>query len=430
MATIRHAGTVLTDHTFVVPLDHDEPDGERIEVYGREVVAADKAGEDGLPWLLFLQGGPGMAASRPFGREGWLGRALEDYRVLLLDQRGTGLSTPANRQTLARLGGAKEQADYLAHFRADAIARDAEAARRALLGDEPWSVLGQSFGGFCIVSYLSFAPEGVREAFITGGLPGLDATADDWYRLTYPRVVARNAAYYERYPDDVDIVRRVAGHLRDREVRLPGGGSLTVEAFQSLGRLLGASTGGDQLHYLLEYAFASGPELSDAFLSQVEGLLSFAAAPLYALLHEPSFAQGHKAPRWSAQRIRAEFPQLDATAALARGAPVLFTGEMIYPWTLDTDPALRPLREVAELLADREFWPDLHDVNRLRLNQVPVAAAVYYDDMYVPFELSMETARTIRALRPWVTNEWEHDGLRASNGAVLDRLISMVRGIA
>jgi hypothetical protein len=27
-----------------------------------------------------------------------------------------------------------------------------------------------------------------------------------------------------------------------------------------------------------------------------------------------------------------------------------------------------------------------------------------------------------------VTNEYEHDGLRASNGAVLDRLIALVRG--
>ena len=54
-------------------------------------------------------------------------------------------------------------------------------------------MLGQSFGGFCTVTYLSFAPHGVREAFITGGLPGLDVTADDVYRAAYPRVAAKNA---------------------------------------------------------------------------------------------------------------------------------------------------------------------------------------------------------------------------------------------
>jgi len=89
----RHPGTVLTDRFFAVPLDHQRPDGEQIEVFAREVVAADKADAD-LPWLLFLQGGPGFAAQRPEGRESWLNRALEDYRVLLLDQRGTGRSSP------------------------------------------------------------------------------------------------------------------------------------------------------------------------------------------------------------------------------------------------------------------------------------------------------------------------------------------------
>ena len=91
--TYRQPGTVLTDRIFAVPLDHGRPDGPQIEVFAREVAAAGKADAD-LPWLLFLQGGPGFGAQRPQGREGWLNRALEDYRVLLLDQRGTGRSTP------------------------------------------------------------------------------------------------------------------------------------------------------------------------------------------------------------------------------------------------------------------------------------------------------------------------------------------------
>ena len=116
--------------------------------------------------------------------------------MLLLDQRGTGRSTPATRQTLAGLGSARAQADYLTRFRADSIVLDAELIRRELTGGAPWSVLGQSFGGFCAVTYLSFAPHGISEAFITGGLPGLAATADDVYRRTYPTVAARNAAHY------------------------------------------------------------------------------------------------------------------------------------------------------------------------------------------------------------------------------------------
>ncbi len=101
---------------------------------------------------------------------------------------------------------------------------------------------------------------------------------------------------------------------------------------------------------------------------------------------------------------------------------------MIYPWMIDADPVLRPLRQAADILAERDDWPPLYDPARLAANEVPAAAAVYYNDMYVDREFSMQTARAIRGLQTWVTSEYEHDGLRVSDGAVLDRLIGMVRG--
>jgi pimeloyl-ACP methyl ester carboxylesterase len=427
MTSYRHPGTVLTDRSFTVPLDHSKPDGEQIELFAREVVAADKATAD-LPWLVFLQGGPGFGSPRPIGRESWLDRALNGYRVLLLDQRGTGRSSPANRRSLARLGTARAQADYLALFRADAIVADAELVRKQVTGGAPWSVLGQSFGGFCTVAYLSHAPGGLREALITGGLPGLDTSADDVYRATYPLVARKNAEHYARYPGDVEAAKKIAAHLAAGDVRLPGGGRLTVEAFQTLGGMLGSSTGSHALHYLLEDPF-TGSELSDDFLRQTESHLTFSPGPLYALVHEACYAQGG-ATRWAAQRIRGEFPEFDAAAALDGDAPLLFTGEMIYPWMFENDPVLTPLAEAAELLAQRDSWPPLYDAGRLRANDVPAAAAVYHDDMYVPRDFSVVTADGIRGLRAWVTNEYEHDGLRVSNGRVLDRLIAMVTGNA
>jgi pimeloyl-ACP methyl ester carboxylesterase len=429
MISYRQPGTVLTERTFTVPLDHAQPDGEQIQVFAREVVAPDKASAD-LPWLVFFQGGPGFGSPRPVGRESWLDRALNDYRVLLLDQRGTARSSPVNRRTLAQagLGTARAQADYLALFRADAIVADAELIRQEITGGQPWSVLGQSFGGFCVTCYLSQAPGGIREAFVTGGLPGLDTTADDVYRATYPKVAQKNAEHYDRYPVDVQRARDIARRLAAGDVRLPSGAPLTVEAFQTFGQMLGASTGSHTLHYLLENAFAGG-DLSDDFLHRIGSQLSFSGAPLYALVHEACYAQG-SATRWAAQRIRAEFPQFDAAAALDGDDPLLFTGEMIYPWMFENDPVLAPLAEAAEILAQRADWPPLYDAERLRANEVPAAAAVYFDDMYVPVEFSVPTARTIRGLRPWVTNEYEHDGLRSSGTKVLDRLIAMARGNA
>jgi pimeloyl-ACP methyl ester carboxylesterase len=425
----RQPGTVLTDHMFTVPLDHHKPDGRQIEVFAREVGPAGRRdGDPALPWLVYLQGGPGFGSPRPFGRESWLNRALDDYRVLLLDQRGTGRSTPASRHTLGQLGSARAQADYLSLFRADSIVADAELIRRRLGGDEPWSVLGQSFGGFCTTTYLSLAPDGLREAFLTGGLPGLDATADDVYRVTYPIVAERNRRHYERFPMDPDRARAVARHLASHEVLMPGGGRLTVPAFQSLGRMLGAAGGSDTLHYLLEDAFA-GDVISDAFLARAAAELSFAEAPLYGLVHEACYAQG-TATRWAADRIMAEFPEFDPAAAVDGDIPLLFTGEMIYPWMFETDPVLRPLRDAAEELASRDSWPRLYDPARLAASDVPAAAAIYFNDMYVPRHFSLPTADAIRGLRPWVTNEYEHDGLRLSNGGILDRLIALARGTA
>ncbi|MEV5438425.1 alpha/beta fold hydrolase [Streptomyces sp. NPDC052682] len=425
----RQPGVVLTDRVFTVPLDHDAPDGESIELYAREVVASDKADRD-LPWLLYLQGGPGFGANRFIGRQAWLGRALEEYRVLLLDQRGTGRSTPANRQTLPLRGGPAEQAAYLTHFRADAIVRDCEAIRPEVTGGAPWTVLGQSFGGFCTVTYLSTAPEGLATALITGGLPSPDAHADDVYRAAFPRVERKVAAHYDRYPQDVQRARRIADHLLTHDVVLPNGYRLTVEAFQSLGILLGSGDGSHRLHYLLEDAFVrtpGGTALSDAFQEQVQSHLSYAGHPLYALVHEACYAQDARPTAWSAERVRAEFPRFDAAQALAGDEPLLFTGESIHPWMFDCDPALRPLRETAALLAAHTGWTPLYDPARLAANEVPVAAAVYHDDMYVDTAHALRTARAIRGLRTWVTDEFEHDGVRAGGPRVLDRLLALAR---
>jgi pimeloyl-ACP methyl ester carboxylesterase len=428
--TYRQPGTVLVDHHFSVPLDHGKPDGARIGVFGREVVAAAKAGSAGrLPWLVFLQGGPGLAAQRPVGRSTWLDRALDDYRVLLLDQRGTGRSAPVTARSLARLGTPAVQAEYLACFRADSIVLDCELIRRELCVDRPWSVLGQSFGGFCAVTYLSFAPHGMAEALITGGLPGLHTRAEDVYRHTYAAVAARNAAHYERYPMDIGRAREIARYIAAHDVRLPSGARLTVEAFQAIGGMLGSSTGSHELHYLLEDPFDGDGGLADAFLCDIADRTGFTRAPLYAVLHEACYAQG-TATRWAAQRVRAEFPAFDPAGAVEGVAPLLFTGEMIYPWMFGLDPSLTPLWEAAQLLAERDGWPPLYDPARLAANEVPAAAAVYHDDMYVPAPLSLRTAEAIRGLRPWVTSEYQHDALRVTGGRVLDRLLAMNRGEA
>lgn len=429
MSTIaRHQlpGLQLTDHHFTVPLDHATPGGAQITVFAREVVAPSQNAKQ-LPWLVFFQGGPGFPAPRPTGAAGWLKRALQDYRVLLLDQRGTGRSTPVTVESLARFPDANAIADYLRCFRADAIVQDAEHIRTTLLGaDEQWSALGQSFGGFCVTHYLSAAPASLKEAIITGGLPPLVRPVDDVYRATYQRVLQKNQRYYERYPNDIPRARAIVDYLATHQVDLPTGDPLTPRRFQQLGMALGTSDGFEEIHYLLEDAWhdgVAGPELSYTFLRGVQEAHAFDTNPIYAILHEAIYCQ-QEASRWSAERLRAEYPDFD----LAPERPVFFTGEMIYPWMFDEYHRLQPLKEAAELLAANDAWPTLYDPTVLRQNAVPCAAAIYYDDMYVERHFSEETAATIRGIKVWVTNEYEHNGLRADGEAVLGRLLDMLHG--
>ena len=421
----RFSGMVLTDHEFQLPLNYAQPQAETLKVFAREVVAAEKASRADLPWLVFFQGGPGMPSPRPQSRSGWLKRALEEYRVLLLDQRGTGLSTPLHFQTLARFADPQAQADYLKNFRADSIVQDAEAIRRQLLGaDQTWTGLGQSFGGFCLTHYLSAAPQGLRQAVITGGLPPVGVGPDEVYRATYRRVLAKNERHFGRYPNDRELAGQIVDHLSRHSVTLPGGGRLTPHRFQQLGLALGASDGCESIHYLLEGAFVEGPggrELGYPFLRACENAQAFESNPLYAIFQEAIYCEG-QASRWSAQRVRSEFPELEPGPE----RPFLFTGEMIYPWMFEDYLHLQPLQQAAEILAQFEEWPRLYDPAALNQCQVPVAAAVYYEDMYVETAFSEATARLIPGIRLWVTNEFEHNALRSDGEEVLDKLLRML----
>jgi pimeloyl-ACP methyl ester carboxylesterase len=397
-------GLVLIDHELAVPLDHADPEGEQITIFAREV--AEPEGRE-KPFLVFFQGGPGFEAFRPIGNPrgpGFLDRALKDFRMLLLDQRGTGRSTPVH---------GTESAAYLRHFRADSIVRDAELLREAL-GVGRWSILGQSFGGFCVFAYLSIAPDRLREALVTGGTPPIARPVDDVYSATWARMAERNRRYYARFPEDEARMRSLVGHLEAEDVRLPGGDRLTADRLRTHGVRLGMSDGWEGLHYVLELPFGS-----PAFLHDATDALGIARNPIYAILHESCYADGG-VTGWSAQRTR---------PAAFDDHPEWFTGEHILPFVFEDYGALAPARDVAHELAAVD-WPRLYDEDVLRSNTVPVASAIYTEDLYVERRFSEETAALVPGVRAWVTSEFDHNGLRADGERILDRLLDLVRGRA
>lgn len=421
---LTFAGMVARKHTFTLPLDYQQPNGETIEVFARELVSPDNQHKE-LPFIVFFQGGPGFGAVRPAANGGWIKRALQEFRVLLLDQRGTGLSTPVSSASLTHLS-ATQQSEHLSHFRADNIIRDAEMIRKQLVGEEKWSILGQSFGGFCVLKYLNDAPEGLKEAYITGGVPSLTRSAGEVYQATYQRVITKNNDFFKRFSDAQELVKALAQHISEHDVKLATGERLTVEMLQLLGINIGMEQGPESVYYLLEQALittANGTIVNPLFLAHFCQMLDYNSNPIFALLHESIYCQNN-ASNWSAHRVRAQYPQFNYSA----DKPFLFTGEMVYPWMFDQFSNLTPLKEAAIALAQKDDWPALYQEAVLAENRVPVAAAIYSEDMFVEMRYSLETAAKVGNLKYWLTSEYEHNGIRMDGEHILDRLITINRG--
>ncbi|KAJ5287395.1 Proline iminopeptidase [Penicillium angulare] len=421
---------------FDVPVDYSKPQDDTLRLFARSVSRFNKPveptkEESKQPWLVYLQGGPGFGCSAP-QNYGWIEPVLnKGYQVLFLDQRGTGLSSTLTAATLARQGNAIQQAEYLKHFRADSIVRDCEAIRQYLTKDYPedqkkWSVMGQSFGGFCAITYLSKFPEGLREAFLTGGLPPLVDGPDPVYARTYEKVVERNWAYYEKYPEDAERVKTIMEYLNTHNVALPSGW-LSPSRFQQLGIMFGFHGGLDIMHVVLDIVLRAWNDLQIFGFLTVPTLATIDSNGgmdkniIYAILHEAIYCQG-KSSRWAADRQRSENPAFQIAGSQPH---IYFTGEMVFKDMLDSYTELSQLRDVAEALANTSDWPALYDEAQLARNEVPVYAASYIDDMYVHYDLASNTASKIKGIKQFITNTMYHDALRSKSGEVMRQLFNL-----
>ena len=381
---------------------------------GRFTVFARVLGEPQAPALLYLQGGPGFPAPRQ--RFEWVSHALErGYQVVLLDQRGTGRSTRIDSATPELI-----RTDVLASLRADEIVADAEALREEM-GLDRWDVLGQSFGGFCLMHYLAGRPEGVGKALFTGGVPSIGEGADEVYRATFAKLKHRHLQFNEAYPDAERMMREVCRHLEVQEELLPTGERLSARRLRTVGIELGREGGFESLARLFEAPFHRNSRLRTDFLAEVGERVSFAKGPLYAAVHETIY--GGTVPgatNWAAERVSCELAGFHPDAS-PDDEEFYLTGEHIFPFQFDEDPALRPFKQVAHELAEKDDWSNLYAGLR---GDYDAYAAVYTDDIFVPRELSLQTASAIGA-QVFETDTYQHDGLRHHGAAVLGRLLDM-----
>ena len=450
LASYHVPGLYVEDHSIDVPLDWRglepallavgstirrgaAPEAipgatESVKLFYRVVCSPENINAD-LPVLVYLQGGPGGESPRPLSpaSDGWIEQAVKHFRIVLPDQRGTGRSGRVSGRSIEALGKraaaagadpARAQADFLKRYLASSIVRDFEYLRLTQFGAKPWVTLGQSYGGFLTLTYLSLFPEGVAASFTCGGIPHVPASAAEVYEHTFPRMVAKTNQFYERYPEDVERVAALADALTEQQVLLPDGSPMTVERLQLLGSDFGMKPSFERMHWLLDHAFEGGdgtlgseaPQVSEGFLASAWERTTTATNPLYWTLQEYIYADGDTMPiRWAAAAEKAKRPEFDT---LAR--PLMFTGEAMFPWMFEQMPELKPFKPAMDLLMEDTDWDTIYDPARLAANTVPLQAAVYFDDMYVDSGMQLDTLSRVGASHAWVTNEFEHDGNHGS----------------
>lgn len=288
------------------------------------------------------------------------------------------------------------------------------------------------------MTYLSKHPQGLRESFITGGLAPIGRTPEEVYAATFKKVIERNKAYYDKYPQDLQAVYRLIAYINTikEPIQLPGGGHLTVARFLGLGMAFGMHGGLHSVHTLILKMLTDLGQFgffTRSTLTSFEQNMAFDVAPIYAILHEAIYC--HKpgmASNWAAWRVGSKLEEYSWTLQLDQehgSAPPHalrhFTGEMVFPFHFDTFPELMGMKEAAELLAKYDEWEELYDEEVLGWNEVPVYAASFIEDMYVDFELARETARKIHGIRVYETNGLYHNALRARADEVLEALFRL-----
>ncbi len=448
---------------FAVPLRHEDPDGESITLVGRMVYAQCCPGTPLIDWedqirmasgmpdqlgplrdrpiLLYLCGGPG--ADNPFDRVPDLNRCLLrlGYQILYMDYRGCGESDPVSQKSLEAKGLKADQAkaDYLKLFGQVDIVRDLEAVRLCLAqklysaGRRPepdglrWTILGQSYGGYISLTYLSVYPEGLQEVFITGGLPPCGMLIDDYFRIKHGKLVKETQRYFSVYPDDDRLLREVLmliASIGPENIRMTGRGYMTGQKLLSLGRQFGSRSGFDEVHSLLcriKSELGTDGQLKPETIRLFESTLHMDERPLYALLLEQTWCSGG-ATRWSAERIWRdlegyEYLQKDAQgryrdpASFPVDQPIYFTSHVFGEFTYDTHEELLDLKGVADILHNYE-WECPYDYDRLAKNRVPVYALSFASDMHLDISVARKTAHMVGNLYFEMDDMHWHQALR------------------
>jgi len=216
-----------------VPEDRSKPDGRTIRIFAAVLPANTVSPKDDP--LVILAGGPGQAASTLAAFASRLVDVRRTRDIVLIDQRGTGRSSPLNCDAFkprdddafdidptprARACVAELKARGIdpAQYTTSAWIADLDAMRTAL-GYERWNLWGGSYGSRVALEYVRTHPQRVRTMTLDGvAPPSLIITLDIWRTRAATMNAILDACKASRacvaaHPDPHTLLNRVAADL-------------------------------------------------------------------------------------------------------------------------------------------------------------------------------------------------------------------------
>jgi hypothetical protein len=107
---------------------------------------------------------------------------------------------------------------------------------------------------------------------------------------------------------------------------------------------------------------------------------------------------------------------------------------MVFPWMTEDYAELNGtgVKLLADALAAKNEWNALYNEANMKAalaGRSKAAAAVYYGDMYVDFkECERVLAGPLEKCKPYITNDYQHSGLRDDGARIFDKLHGMAMG--
>ncbi len=364
-----------------VPLDYAQSGGPRLGIFYRLLPSsAEGSVIRDKPILVIMNGGPGVPSSAyrsldfdyAAGQSDTLSGLAQHFRLLLVDQRGTGKSSPLD------LDDPKLSAPVMARFfDSDEHALDhARVIEHAVPTGQPFFILARSYGGEIGFQYL-LAGESVRQPvgmiFSSAILPHSEAMESFVSRREKQRQL--NLQLKKRAPASIEKLE----HLRRKAAAL----GLDPGSVNFLWADLGGSTGWE-LDLELKIDGLLALETREALASAMGGAIVQSVNLLNYVLSSAALTPGYT----------------DRTITVETGRRVLFE-----PWMLDENWTLNQLgadgswRECFIEAVDRNpppptAFPEVADI-RQALSSTPVLFTFGTEDAFVPGELQMDRARAL-----------------------------------